>query len=419
MCPCPEGGTAGPNRRTGEDVISTDETQAPRSARDQTPSTEQPIAGGNGDHPQPQEGPAEAAATPRRDWKLVANKTVHFLAAIFLLILSIQLMKEGAQAIAPRLQGTFPVDNMVSTMGLGWLGAYLVLSGSPVAAASLALFSAGATNQAQTFTMLSGSRLGASFIVLLVGFLYAMRQRNRHRRRESIGMGVLALGMTAIVYVPGMFLGYWILKSGMLSGVEWQTSAGVNSLIDVAWGPLVRFAGDVVPGPLLFPIGLAVILASFKLLDFVLPSLDGEKHADDRGHWLKHPWAMFGLGMLAALLTLSVSVALTILVPLASKGYIERKEAIPYIAGANITTLADTLLAAMLLGNPIAVQIVLAQAIAVAVITIVILAFVYGPLQRLIMALDEWIVRTTPRLVAFVMVLFVMPIGLLFSGRLI
>src|SRR5919109_4537835 len=137
-------------------------------------------------------------------------------------------MKDGARSIAPRLQGTFPVDNMVSTMGLGWLGAYLVLSGSPVAAAALSLFAAGAITRAQTFTMLTGSRLGAAFIVLLVGFLYAMRSKNR---RESVGMGVLALSMTAIVYIPGMFLGYGLLKSGALEGVQWQASSELNGVI--------------------------------------------------------------------------------------------------------------------------------------------------------------------------------------------
>jgi sodium-dependent phosphate cotransporter len=318
--------------------------------------------------------------------------------------------------MAPRLQGTFPVDNMVSTMGLGWLGAYLVLSGSPVAAASLSLFAAGAISRAQTFTMLTGSRLGASFIVLLVGFLYAVRSRNR---RESVGMGVLALSMTAIVYVPGMILGYGILKTGALDGIQWQASSEVNTVIDAVWGPIVGFLEGSLPGPLLFPIGLAVILASFKLLDLVLPSLDGDKHAESRSHWLKRPWPMFFLGMLAALLTLSVSVALTILVPLASKGYIDRREALPYIMGANITTLADTLVAAMILGNPIGVQVVLAEAIGVTIVTLLLLGFLYGPLSRGVMVLDEWIVTTTPRLVTFVAVLFVLPIGLLFSGRML
>jgi sodium-dependent phosphate cotransporter len=389
----------------------------PESKPSQTEQRQAPAAG-----PETDPGPASSVVAPqvrveeRRAGRRVLVKALYFLAALFLFILAIQLMKEGAQAIAPRLQGSFPVDNMVSTMGLGWLGAYFVLSGSPVAAAALALFAAGATNALQTFTMLTGSRLGASFIVLLVGFLYAIRSKNR---RESIGMGVLALSMTAVVYVPGMLLGYGLLKAGWLDGVQWQASAEVSTVIDAVWGPIVDLAGRTIPGPLLFPVGLAVILASFKLLDQVLPSLDGERHAESRRHWLRKPWPMFFLGSLAALLTLSVSVALTVLVPLASKGYINRQEAIPYIAGANITTLADTLVAAMILGNPVGVQVVLAEAIGVAVVTLLLLALAYGPLQRGIMALDEWIVSTTPRLVLFVTGLFILPVGLLFSGRLL
>jgi hypothetical protein len=264
--------------------------------------------------------------------------------------------------------------------------------------------------------MLTGSRLGASFIVLLVGFLYAIRSRNR---KESIGMGVLALSMTAVVYVPGMLLGYGLLKAGVLNGVQWHTSAGLNTIIDAVWGPIVAFAGDTLPGPLLFPVGLAVVLASFKLLDQVLPSLDGERHADSRRHWLKRPWPMFALGCLAALITLSVSVALTVLVPLASKGYIDRREALPYIAGANITTLADTLVAAMILGNPVGVQVVLAEAIGVATVTLILLAVVWRPLTRGVLGFEEWVVASTPRLVLFVAGLFVLPVGLLFSGRLL
>jgi len=360
--------------------------------------------------------PAEAA--PRRDPRTLVKKLAHFLAALFLFILAIQLMTRGGQSISPRLEGTFPVDNMVSTLGLGWLSAYLVLSGSPVAVVALTLFATGGINRAQTFTMLTGSRMGAAFIVLLVGFMYAMRAKTPDRRRASIGMGVLALSLTAVVYIPGMLIGYGLLKSGMVAGVNWHASSEISTVIDALWGPIVTFVGDLLPAPLLFPLGLATILISFKLLDYVLPSLDGERHAGKRAHWLTKPWPMFALGSLAALLTLSVSVALTALVPLASKGYIRRKEAIPYIMGANITTLADTLVAAMLLGSSVGVQVVLAGTIGVTVVTLFLLAFLYRPLQRAIMALDEWIVAKTPRLVIFVGILFVTPVGLMFSGRL-
>jgi sodium-dependent phosphate cotransporter len=361
--------------------------------------------------------PAAHLPRPRPSaWRSFLVKALYFVPAIFLVILAIQLMKSGAQAIGPRIEGTFPFDNGISTLGLGWIGAYFVLSGSPVAATALTFFSENTLTSLQTFTMLSGSRLGASFIVLVVGFIYAMRSPNRE---SSIGMGVLALSMTAIVYVPGMMIGYGILKSGVLSGLDWHASTELSSFIDVVWGPVQNGIEAVVPGPLLFPVGLGVILLSFKLLDGVLPSIDAQRHAETRGHWLRRPWPMFFLGSLAALLTLSVSVALTALVPLASKGYVKREEAIPYIAGANITTLADTLVAAMLLGKATGVQIVLAEAIAVTMVTLVFLAFLYRPISQAIIRLDDWVVGTNRRLWLFVAGLFVLPLILMTSGFLI
>ena len=355
-----------------------------------------------------------ARAETRPRWVRIALKLATYAAALFLFVLAIQLMKEGAKALAPTLEDSPLFSNAVSTLGFGWLGAYIVLSGSPIAAVALSLYVGGATTQLQTFTMLSGSRLGASFVVLLVGFLYALRNRGRNRG-ESIGMGVLALSLTAIVYVPGMLIGYAILKSGVLGGIHWSASSDVLSIVDVIWGPAVDLITGL-PGWTLLPIGLGLILLAFRLLDNVLPQLDGERHGGGKGSWMKRPWPMFGLGCLVATLTLSVSVALTLLVPLASRGYITRRESIPYIMGANITTLADTLVAAMILGNPVAVQIVLAEAIAVSIVSLFYLAVLYGPLTRGIMALDEWVVSTNRRLWFFVAILFVLPALFLTSG---
>jgi solute carrier family 34 (sodium-dependent phosphate cotransporter) len=67
----------------------------------------------------------------------------------------------------------------------------------------------------------------------------------------------------------------------------------------------------------------------------------------------------------------------------------------------------------------VGVQVVLAEAIGVAAVTLVLLAVAYGPLSRGILGLEEWIVATTPRLVLFVAGLFILPVGLLFSGRLL
>ena len=364
--------------------------------------------------------PAEATAPPpaarlrERDWFRLIGKVASFALAMFLFVLAIQLMKEGAKAIAPSLSDSPLFSNGISTLGAGWLGAYVVLSGSPIAAVALSLYVGGALTQLQTFTMLSGSRLGASFVVLLVGFIYSVRHGGRHRG-ESIGMGVLALSLTAIVYVPGMVLGYWILKAGLLDGIRLNASKDVLSLVDYIWGPALELITQL-PGWTLLPLGLGIILVSFRLLDHVLPELGGERTRGTRAEWLRRPWPMFALGCLVATLTLSVSVALTVLVPLASRGYIRREESIPYIMGANITTLADTLVAAVVLGNAVAVHIVLAEAIGVSIVSLIYLAFLFGPMKRGILALDDWVVSTNRRLWLFVAILFVLPAIFLTSG---
>jgi hypothetical protein len=353
---------------------------------------------------------------PPRGAGYVVRKLLLFVPAMYLFILAVQIMKAGAAAIGPQIQGQFPFANGISTLGFGWLGAYFVLSGSPVAATAISLFGAGTLTKLQTFTMLSGSRLGASFIVLLTGFLYAFRNRKDPNRREPIAVGIQALTMTALVYLPGMMIGYGIIRSGLLDGVNLHASAQLEAAMSVVWGPVVDAIHSVVPDALLFLAGLLVILASFKLLDRVLPQVSGDSTAAKRATWLRHPWTMFALGCAVATLTLSVSVALTVLIPLAVKGYVRRDEALPYIMGANITTLADTLVVAMLQRDPVAAQIVLAEAIGVTLVSLAILAFWYQPVKRAVIRLDDELVRSNRRIALFVGILFVLPISFLLSG---
>ena len=303
-----------------------------------------------------------------------------------------------------------------------------MLSGSPVAATAISLFGAGTLTKLQAFTMLSGSRLGASFIVLLTGFLYATKQAKvqiaagasasdiRRGRSDSIGIGIQAMTMTAIVYLPGMLIGYGIIRAGWLDGFDLHASGKLDAVLGTLWGPFVDFISTNVPGWSLFLIGLGVILVAFNLIDRVLPQVSSDATASKRAAWLKRPWTMFLLGCIVATLTLSVSVALTVLVPLAAKGLIKREEALPYIMGANITTLADTLVVAMLQPTPVAAQVVLAEAIGVTVVSLVILAFIYKPVQRSVLRLDDYLVASNRRLALFVGTLFLAPVALLATG---
>jgi hypothetical protein len=141
-----------------------------------------------------------AAKSPRH---INLLKIVYALAGLCVFILALQLMKAGARQLAPVLEDPALLQTPLQALGLGWLGAYLVLSGSPVAAAALGLFNGGAITELQTFLMINGSRMGSSFIVLFVGFLMWYAATNQRR----LSIRLLTTLTTWTTYVPAMLLG--------------------------------------------------------------------------------------------------------------------------------------------------------------------------------------------------------------------
>src|SRR5262245_16871742 len=135
-----------PSRRSNE---AQDQDETPMSESD-PPGT--PGASTVSERTRPRERPSAGAVARSKPARL-ALKIATFAVALFLFVLAIQLMKEGAKALAPTLSDSPLFSNAISTLGAGWLGAYIVLSGSPIAAVALSLYAGGATTQLQTFTM--------------------------------------------------------------------------------------------------------------------------------------------------------------------------------------------------------------------------------------------------------------------------
>lgn len=319
------------------------------------------------------------ATSPLARLGTMAWIAVRFVLALFLFVGALQVMKMGAGALDILQNGGFLVRNPGSTLGLGWIGALFVLSGSPVAASSLTLVASNAISEAQGFTMLAGSRLGAAFVVLLVAVVYAFRKGDG-KRGAPVSTAIMALSTTFFVYVPGAIVALFLLKSTPLSDVNAQFPSGFADLIDVVYGGLLtRLEG--LNGGLIFLSGLGILLVSLKLLDSVVPDLSTDSIEGSRLRWLDRKWPMFGFGCLVALITMSVSVALTVLVPLVAKRYVDRWSIVPYIVGANITTLGDTLFAAFLLDSSSAVRIVIATIAGTAIASVLLLTFFYPQMR--------------------------------------
>ncbi len=112
---------------------------------------------------------------------------------------------------------------------------------------------------------------------------------------------------------------------------------------------------------------------------------------------------------------MSVSISLALLVPLSLKGYVRRESIIPYVMGANISTWADTLVAALLLNSARASTVVFTQMAVGALISLVILVLLYRPYSRLILTGAHTITTDRRRFAVFLGAIFVVPLVLLFS----
>ena len=359
------------------------------------------------------EGDGQPLRVPQSTPRIVAAvglRSLYVVAAVAIFILALELLKTGAGSLRPILDD-LDVHGTTNIVGFGWLGSYGVLSGSPVAAIALTLFSQDVLTQGETFAMINGSRMGASFIVLFVGFLYWVRGR---RNPDGLYIGVVAMLVAFTLWAPVIPLGQFILDEGWFEGVRFGSPGAVTSFVEVVYHPIVERADEHLPRLALFGMGLGVLLASFTVFDRVLPNLESPGPRFERmAAFFHRPYMMLVLGLLVTAMTMSVSLSLTILVPLTLKGYVRRDGIIPYVMGANIATWIDTLFAALLLDDPEAFTIVFVQMITGAAVSLFVLVVLYEPYKRLILGAAHLATRDRRGFGVFLGAILVVPAVLL------
>lgn len=334
-----------------------------------------------------------------------------FIVSLFLFILAITLMKEGAKGLIPLVRDSFNVSNPLNSMGFGWLFAYVIMSGSPVAASALTFFDAGVIDKLGAFTMITGSRFGASFIVLFIGFIYVLRGRNR---ATSLSMGLLSLTVTFTTYTAALGVGYLILKARLLDHIQLQSGAILNGITDLIFDPITAVFVKYLPIWSLFLVGLGIIMVSFNLFDKCLPQMSLKESQVGRvSRMVYKPWVMFALGGAITLISMSVSVSLSILVPLSNRGFIRRENVIPYIMGANITTFVDTLLAAVLLDNPPAFTVVFVEMLSVTIVSVILLLTIYRKYEHSILRFVDWVTMRNRNMAVFMATILIIPLILM------
>jgi putative Mn2+ efflux pump MntP len=240
----------------------------------------------------------------------------------------------------------------------------------------------------------------------------------RGKKRDiRLGVGLTSLLVTQTIYPVVLFVGFYMLGRGWLDPWQFSTQMGAGSILDKILSPLVSLMKEWMPTWLLFPIGFLMMVGSLALFDRAIPELNLQK--TDLGminHLLYRPVVTFLMGAAMTSLTMSVSVSLSLLVPLSVRGFVRRENVIPYILGANITTFVDTLIAAALLSNPAGVTVVLVQMISVTVVSGIILITSYRFYVRTIESLVKIIGKRRINLMVYLGLILGVPFLLLLFG---
>ncbi len=360
--------------------------------------------------------PGRAARLTSRRGSLRLARTflrgAYAVGGLMLFIFALELLKKGAGGLQPVLS-TVSADGVLNLLGFGWTGSQAVMSGSPVAAIALSLFAGGTISDIEAFAMINGTRLGASFIVLMVGFvLYVARLRTA----DSLYIGVVSLLVAFTIWLPVLPIGILTLRSGWFDAAQVSTPGGVTSIIDVVYAPVVDFAVEHLHRLLVFGLGVGALLGAFAVFDRALPNLESAPggRVERISRFLHHPLPMFALGLLITAMTLSVSISLTLLIPLSLKGYVRRDGIIPYVMGANISTWVDTLMAGLLLNSPRAFTIVLTEMVVGAGVSLFVLLFLYRPYSRVVLGVARRVTHRRRDFALFLGAIFLVPLILFF-----
>ncbi|MFW6069182.1 MAG: hypothetical protein ACOC9E_06340, partial [Chloroflexota bacterium] len=149
----------------------------------------------------------------------------------------------------------------------------------------------------------------------------------------------------------------------------------------------------------------------FSLFDRALPEMTLKESQVGRVSRLVYrPWVMFVLGAGITLLSMSVSISLSLLVPLSARGFIRRENVVPYIMGANVTTFIDTLLAAVLLDNPMGFTIIFVNMVSITIVSALILATMYRRYEGMSLAFVAWATADKRNFGAFIFIIVLIPV---------
>lgn len=352
-----------------------------------------------------------------------------FFFSLLIFVLALQLMKASVEYSAHLGERLFPYTyDPISSLGAGWLLSNFILSGSPVAAIAISFFSSDLLPYTSAYSIIMGSRIGATFMVFFIGMLAYLRGRGE---KESMLVGVIAFWVTLLTCLGALILGYVFHYLGFDVAFPSQLTFPYFSEISLLLGFLSEFVVPKISPLFSFLLSIGLIMGSIKLLDKSLPKLEVGKElrkierikkikeaGKEKVEKIKKATAMpvpksrplfaFLIGLFFTAIAASAAITLTILVPFFLHRKISKADIIPYILGVNLSTFNDTLLVAMLTTTPLAPSLVMNCIFSTFLITLLI-ALNYRSFSQKIFTWSNFLIKRRRYLLGLCIGFFLVP----------
>lgn len=336
------------------------------------------------------------------------------LAAILVFLFAVQLLGTATEAAGVLLERAFRlvVVDDASTLGLSWLATYGLTNGSVVAALGVSLLRSGIVSPGQAFLVVVGSRLGGAAIVVLVGAFEYLQHRQQRTLGEGLSLGLLTFVVTFTIYLPVAVAGIVLRPAVQPVLLDASRTFDLPVRLLQYLDPATRTVTSRLGPGLALAVAIVLLFGSLWLFDRVLERVETRTIRRYVVRHLQRRWTAFTIGFVVTGATTSVAFSLGVIVPLYNRQYVRREEIVPYVLGANIGTLLDTLVVAVVLETAAGVAIVLLVMGLATLFTLVALV-VYEPYAAVVDAGQDRLLGDRRFLVGFGVLLVAVPLALL------
>jgi len=293
------------------------------------------------------------------------NKIFKIIKKVISITISLLILLIGLDLIKHSIISGFHQEFLSNFFGapiksffISYLMTEITMSWSPIAGAFISLWSSLQLTMTNLSAIIMWTRGGVNSFLLITGILMLFKWKSL---RRALWITVIQFFVTFSITILAAVIIIPLLKFNIFETVSQHISNWfvINSVFEnITWFFAEPIKTHIQHKARIIIIGLISMIWGLFLFDKSFSFLSNPENKE-KLHKFETTKTAFASGFLITALTMSLSISVTILLPLYLRKVIDRKILIAYILGANISTLFDTLFLGIMTKSTLGINVIL------------------------------------------------------------